>query len=151
MSASHYILDSSNALTSSTYMGSAMVSSLDSTPLGRTTLGEVAAKVIVIGGSVVSAPSQYSGTTGFSSTATATATVFTIAAGEYGFIQNLDDVALYVKNGTSCTTSSFSFVLAAGNAALDGLGSSATITDIGAVSVCPATGTASYIAWKRAT
>lgn len=90
------------------------------------------------------APSTYT-------VATADATVFTLAAGEVGFIQNLDDAALAVKLGASATTSSFSMILQAGSAADDGKGGFTYITDYtGAVSVCAMSGTARYIAWKRA-
>lgn len=83
--------------------------------------------------------------------ATADATVFTLSAGEVGFIQNLDDAALAVKLGASCATNSFSMILKAGAAASDGQGGFVYITDYtGVVSVCAMSGTASYIAWKRA-
>jgi hypothetical protein len=83
--------------------------------------------------------------------ATANATVFTLAPGEVGVIQNLDDAALAVKLGASATTSSFSFILPAGTAADDGTSPPIYITDYtGPVSVCAMTGTARYIAWKRA-
>jgi hypothetical protein len=82
--------------------------------------------------------------------ATANATVFTLAAGEVGFIQNLDDAALAVKLGASASTSDFSFILKAGSAADDGNGGLIYLTDyVGAVSVCAMSGTARYIAWKR--
>lgn len=82
---------------------------------------------------------------------TANATVFTLSPGEVGFIQNLDDAALAVKLGGSCATDSFSMILQAGDAATDGKGGFTYITDYtGAVSVCAMSGTASYIAWKRA-
>ena len=82
---------------------------------------------------------------------TANATVFTLAKGEVGFIQNLDDAALAVKLGASASTTSFSMILQAGDAASDGKGGFTYITDYtGPVSVCALTGTASYIAWKRA-
>ena len=81
---------------------------------------------------------------------TTTGTVFTLAKGEVGFIQNLADAALAVKLGASCSTSSFSLILQAGAAADDGKGGFIFITDyVGAVSVAPMSGTASYIAWKR--
>ena len=81
---------------------------------------------------------------------TTNATVFTLAKGEVGFIQNLDDAALAVKLGESAATNSFSMILKAGSAASDGLGGFVYVTDYtGAVSVCAMSGTASYIAWKR--
>ncbi len=82
---------------------------------------------------------------------TANQTVFTLAAGEVGFIQNLDDAALAVKLGASASTTSLSMILQAGTAADDGKGGFTYITDYtGAVSVCAMSGTARYIAWKRA-
>jgi len=82
--------------------------------------------------------------------ATATDTVFTLAKGEVGFIQNLDDAALAVKYGASCSTTSFNVILQAGSAADDGKGGFLYVTDyVGEVSVAPMSGTASYIAWKR--
>jgi len=82
--------------------------------------------------------------------ATADATVFTLAGGEVGFIQNLDDAALAVKLGTSASPSSFSMILQAGTAADDGKGGFIYITDYtGAVSVAAMSGTGRYIAWKR--
>lgn len=83
--------------------------------------------------------------------ATAAATVFTLSPGEVGFIQNLDDAALAVKLGAGATTSSLSMILQAGTAADDGKGGFTYITDyVGAVSVEAMSGTARYIAWKRA-
>lgn len=83
--------------------------------------------------------------------ATADATVFTLSPGEIGFIQNLDDAALAVKLGASASTTSLSFILQAGTAADDGKGGFVKIDDYtGAVSVAAMTGTARYIAWKRA-
>jgi len=81
---------------------------------------------------------------------TTNVTVFTLAKGEVGFIQNLDDAALAVKLGASAATNSFSMILQAGTAASDGKGGFTYITDYtGVVSVCAMSGTASYIAWKR--
>lgn len=97
------------------------------------------------------AQKQYTGTPSNFTIGTSDATVFTLAAGEIGFIQNLDDAALAVKKGASASTSSFSFILAAGTAAADGKGGAIKIDDwVGAVSVAAMTGTASYIAWKQA-
>jgi hypothetical protein len=81
---------------------------------------------------------------------TTDATVFTLAEGERGFIQNLDDAALAIKLGASATSSSFSFLLKAGAAASDGTGGVVIIDDyVGAVSVAAMSGTPSYIAWKQ--
>lgn len=82
--------------------------------------------------------------------ATADATVFTLARGEVGFIQNLDDAALAVKLGASASTTSLNMILQAGTAADDGKGGFTYITDYtGAVSVAAMAGTARFIAWKR--
>jgi hypothetical protein len=86
-----------------------------------------------------------------SAVATANATVFTLSPGEVGFIQNLDDAALAVKLGASASTTDFNFILKAGSAADDGNGGLIYLTDYtGVVSVCAMSGTARYIAWKRA-
>lgn len=80
---------------------------------------------------------------------TANATVMTLAAGEKGVIQNLDDAALAVRYGAACSTTVFTLILKGGTAASDGLGGTVVIDDwIGAVSVCAMTGTASYMANK---
>jgi hypothetical protein len=83
---------------------------------------------------------------------TADATVFTLAAGEVGFIQNLSaDAPLAVKYGASASTTSLNFILPASTAASDGTGGAYKINDwIGVVSVAKMTGTASYLAWKVA-
>lgn len=82
---------------------------------------------------------------------TSDATVFTLSPGQVGFIQNLDTDALAVKLGASASTTSFSMILQAGTAPDDGKGGFTYITDYtGAVSVAAMSGTARYIAWKRA-
>jgi hypothetical protein len=83
---------------------------------------------------------------------TADQTVFTLAAGEVGFIQNLSaDAPLAVKKGAGASTTSLNFILAKSVAASDGTGGSVQIDDwIGVVSVAKMTGTASYLAWKQA-
>ena len=81
---------------------------------------------------------------------TTDATVFTLAEGERGFIQNLDDAALAVKLGASATTSSFHMILQAGTAADDGKGAFVMFNDyVGVVSVAALTGSPRYIAWKQ--
>jgi hypothetical protein len=81
---------------------------------------------------------------------TTDATVFTLAEGERGFIQNLDDAALAVKFGASASSSSFNLILQAGTAADDGKGGIVTINDyVGVVSVAAMTGSPRYIAWKQ--
>ncbi len=93
---------------------------------------------------------QYTGAPSTSTVGTTDATVFTLAANEVGFIQNLQDKALAVKKGASASTSSFSFILKAGSAADDGTGGYTTIKDwVGAVSVASMSGTGRYIAWKQ--
>lgn len=83
--------------------------------------------------------------------ATANATVFTLARGEIGFIQNLDDAALAVKYGASASTTSLHLILQAGSAADDGKGGFVYITDYtGPVSVAAMSGSPRFIAWKRA-
>lgn len=95
---------------------------------------------------------QYAGVPSNFTPATADATVFTLAAGEMGFIQNLSaDAPLAVKKGASASTGSFSFILNACTVQDDGKGGSVMIDDfIGAVSVAKIAGTGRYIAWKEA-
>lgn len=127
----------SSKFDSQTYPGPLMVNSTES--------GGVHTPV------VATQPVSFSGTPSNFTVGTANETVFTLAAGERGFIQNLDDAALAVKLGASAATNSFSFILKAGSAANDGTGGAVWITDhVGAVSVVAMTGTASYIAWKQA-
>lgn len=96
-------------------------------------------------------PKQSSGVPSNFAIATADGTVFTLAAGERGFIQNLDSAdALAVKLGASASTTSFNFLLKAGAAADDGNGGFVQIDDwIGAVSVATMSGAGRYIAWKQ--
>lgn len=73
----------------------------------------------------------------------------TILAGEVGFIQNLDDAAVYVKYGAEASASDFNFVLKAGTASNDGLGGLVVIDNfIGTVSIFAATGAPRVAAWK---
>lgn len=103
------------------------------------------------GTATTTVPKQYTTTPSNYTVATADTTVFTLAAGERGFIQNLDDAALAVKYGTGASSSSFSFVYGPGAASDDGKGGYRFITDwVGPVSVAAMTGTARYIAWKQA-
>lgn len=96
---------------------------------------------------LVSRPKQYT-TVSTDAVKTTDGTVFTLAAGEKGFIQNLNTTAVYVKYGESASSSSFSFVLKAGSAANDGAGGSVVIDDfIGAVSISGVTSTR-VIAYK---
>ncbi len=93
---------------------------------------------------------QMSGAPTNSSILNANGVIFTLVAGEIGFIQNLDDAALAVKKGTGASATSFSFLLSAGDAAADGRGGATKIDDwIGPVSVFAMTGAASYVAWKQ--
>jgi hypothetical protein len=96
-------------------------------------------------------PKQYTGVPSSFAIQTADQTVFTLAAGEKGFIQNLSaDAPLAVKKGASASTTSLSFILAACTATSDGKGGAVVIDDwIGVVSVAKMTGTASYLAWKQ--
>lgn len=81
---------------------------------------------------------------------TSDGTVFTLSAGQVGFIQNLDDAALAVKLGASASTTSLSMILQAGTAADDGKGGFTYITDYtGVVSVKAMSGSPRYIAWAR--
>lgn len=81
---------------------------------------------------------------------TSDGTVFTLSAGQVGFIQNLDDAALAVKLGASASTTSLSMILQAGSAADDGKGGFTYITDYtGVVSVKAMSGSPRYIAWAR--
>jgi hypothetical protein len=147
----HYILDASNnELTVTNLFGSNSPShTLGAIPLGTvgaSATGELAAKVIVVG--TVGTPQSSTAPSSFT-VATATGTVFTLAAGERGFIQNLDDATLHVKLGASASTASFNFLLKASVAADDGSGGYISIENwIGAVSVAPSTGAARYVAWK---
>lgn len=82
--------------------------------------------------------------------ATSDATVFTLAAGEIGVIQNLSaDAPLAYKLGASASTSSFNGILQASVVQDDGKGGMVVIDDfVGAVSVAKITGTARYVAYK---
>lgn len=126
--------------------------------MARTTLTGPLLPVVVMGsdgaggftegGGVATQSLQYS-TVSTSTPVTADGTVFTLAAGEKGFIQNLDDAAVYVKLGASASSTSFNFVLKAGTASNDGLGGSVVIDDwIGVVSIAAATGSPRVAAWK---
>lgn len=93
-------------------------------------------------------PKQYS-TSSSSAILTADGTVFTLAAGEAGSIQNQLTEPLYVKRGASCSATDFTYVLKACTAAKDGLGGTWYIDDwIGPISVCKSNATASYTATK---
>lgn len=98
------------------------------------------------------AQKQLTGTPSNFTIQTADGTVFTLAAGEIGFIQNLDSAdALAVKRGSGASTTSFSFILPCGTAADNGTGGLVIIDDwVGAVSVATMSGTARYISWKSA-
>lgn len=99
-------------------------------------------------GTASSSAKQYD-TSSSSTPITTDGTVFTLAAGEKGFLQNLDDAAVYVKYGTGASSSSFNFVLKAGTASNDGLGGYTMIDDwIGVVSIAAATGSPRVIATK---
>lgn len=95
---------------------------------------------------------QYTGVPSNFALASADQTVFTLASGEIGYIQNLSaDAPLAVKKGASASTTSLSFILPKCTGASDGTSAPVKIDDwIGAVSVAKMTGTASYIAYKVA-
>lgn len=95
---------------------------------------------------------QFSGVPSSFAIRTAAGTVFTLAAGEIGFIQNLSTDALAVKKGATASTTSLSFILPGGAGASDGSGGATKIDDwAGVVSVASMTGGAlSYVAWKQA-
>lgn len=96
-------------------------------------------------------PKQLTGVPSTFTPVTSDGTVFTLAAGEIGFIQNLDDAAVYVKKGASASNSSFSFVLAACTVTDDAKGGAVRVDDwIGAVSIAAATGSPRVAAWKQA-
>lgn len=100
--------------------------------------------------STITTPKQYAGVPSNFTIATVDGTVFTLAAGEVGFIQNLDTDGLAVKKGASASPTSLSLVLAAGTVADDGKGGNVQINDwVGVVSVAAMTGAARYIAWKQ--
>jgi len=93
-------------------------------------------------------PNQYS-TVSTATPVTADGTVFTLAANEKGFIQNLSTTALLVKLGATASLSSFNFVLKACTANDDGLGGSIVINDyIGVVSIIKASGATRASAFK---
>jgi hypothetical protein len=94
-------------------------------------------------------PKQYSNAPSNFTIATADATVFTLAVGEKGFIQNLHTTALAVKRGASASTTSLNQILRGGTAQDDGIGAFTVIDDwVGVVSVAAMTGSPRFIAWK---
>lgn len=154
------ILTAANAYLAVTNVAGAYggVQSFPGIPLGTPSdspTGPICVKVMVAGSlpagtAVIGQTIQKQFSTSSNSTLGITnATVFTLAAGERGFIQNLDDAALAVKYGAGATTSDFTFILKAGTAADDGLGGSVIIDDwIGPVSVIAMAGAARYLATK---
>lgn len=102
-----------------------------------------------VGDKVAADPAQLT-TCSTATPATADATVFTLAAGEKGVIQNLSaDAPLAWKYGATASTSSFNGVLNCGSVADDGKGGMIVIDDwVGVVSVAKISGTARYIAFK---
>lgn len=101
---------------------------------------------------VATSPKKTTSVPSSATIASADGTVFTLAEGERGFIQNLSaDAPLAVKYGTAASTISLHLILAACTAASDGKGGFIMIDDYtGVVSVAKMTGTASYVAWKQA-
>ena len=126
-------------------------------PLGTddgTATGELGIKAIIVNTSslaISTQPKQYSTASNFTvGGATTAQTVFTLAAGEKGYIRNLSGTAaLAYKLGAGAATTAFSDLLAKGSANDDGLGAYVEIDDwVGAVSVMPMSGTSRYIAAK---
>jgi hypothetical protein len=119
---------------------------------GTNLIGKVGIDQTTPGATNATQAKQYTGVPSNFALASADATVFTLAAGEVGFIQNLSaDAPLAVKFGASASTTSLSLILKASTAASDGTGGQIKIDSwVGAVSVAKMTGTASYIAWKQA-
>lgn len=122
------------------------------------TAGTASSNVITVQGitsgttlSVTETAKQYTGTPSSFVFLTADGTVFTLAAGEVGFIQNCDDAALAVKKGASASSTSLSLILKACATADDGSGGYVIIKDwVGVVSVAAMTGSPRYLAWKQA-
>jgi hypothetical protein len=111
-------------------------------------------KLLITAGSALVSVSQrqLAGVPSSFSLASADATVFTLAAGEIGFIQNHSaDAPLAVKYGAAASSSSLNYILPACESASDGTGGAVRIDNwVGAVSVAKMAGTASYSAWKIA-
>jgi hypothetical protein len=79
---------------------------------------------------------------------TAAGTVLTLAPGEIGVIENVNNVALFVKLGAGAAAGSYNKILKAGTAAADGTAGNWVITNwVGDVSVFSAS-TYSYVAYK---
>lgn len=95
---------------------------------------------------------QYTGTPSNFALQSTDQTVFTLAPGEIGFIQNCStDAPLAVRYGAAASNTAFNFILATCTAASDGKGGLIIVDNwIGVVSVAKMAGTASYIAWKMA-
>lgn len=119
---------------------------------GKDSSGNLVALKVAADGSIATGSNQLSGAPSNFTPATADATVFTLAGGEVGFIQNLSaDAPLAVKKGAGASTSSFSLILNACTVQDDGKGGDIEIDDfVGVVSVAKITGTARYIAYKQA-
>lgn len=88
-----------------------------------------------ITGVISTLPKQFTSQNNFTQSGVAQ-TVFTLSAGQVGFIRNLDVNPLYVKRGTLGNSISFSDILFGGSATGDGKGGFITLDDwVGAVSV----------------
>lgn len=99
-------------------------------------------------GALSVAASANSATPSNASISTTSATVFTLEAGEVGYIQNLKDAVLYVRLATAASDTAFHLVLPACVAAGDGSSYPLKIeSHMGPVSVYGAA--PSYIAWKK--
>lgn len=130
----HVIVDSGVITTVSTV--TAVTAITNALPAGTNLLGKVG-------------PSQSTAVPDSFVIRTADATVFTLAAGERGVIQNLHTTGLAVKLGASGTNSSLNVILPGGTATDDGKSSPFIIQSwIGAVSVAAMTGSPRFLAWK---
>lgn len=136
-----------SSLASSSAIANALAA-LGADQLG-TTQETLLKQLVVLSAAGATSSEQSSGAPTNHAIQTSDGSVFTIAAGERGFIQNLDTDALAVKYGPDASPTSFSFILKAGAAADDGQGGAVTIDDwIGVVSVAAMTGAPRFISWK---
>lgn len=104
-------------------------------------------RTLTTGDSVTAYAKQYTTQSTFTPV-TGAGTVFTLAAGQKGVIQNLAAAALYVKYGATASSTSFSFILPACTLASDGTSPPFVIEDfVGVVSIKAAASTESAIAY----
>lgn len=120
-------------------------------PAGTNLLGKTGIDQTTPGSTNGVQTKQYAGVPSSFAIQTSDQTVFTLAAGEIGFVQNLHTTALAVKKGASASTTSLSFILPGGTAQDDGKGGPIMIDDwVGVVSVAAMSGSPRYVAWKQA-